>query len=251
LLFLAALQLLTVIPFSWQRRTDPEGWGGSTAYFPLVGLVIGLILAGLNWLFSLILPQSIVNTFLIAFLAGISGARHLNGFIHSCDGLASHKTIEERQRVVQDTRVGAFGITGVVLLFLVKYIALSNLPGLIFMPLLVFMPVVSRWAMVYAIFTGVHAPPSAPGAVLKRGTTWKRFTIATVITFAIALVFIPLFQLTGLVILFGVWLITVVMMLIIKNRFAGLSNAHYGAVNEVAEVSAIIIAIVLAEMGFA
>ncbi len=249
--FLSALQFLTIIPLSWRHRTFPEELGGSTAYFPLVGLIIGLLLAGLNWLFGLILPRSIVNAFLIVLLAGITGARHLNGFIHSCDGLTGHKTIEERRRVVKDTRVGAFGITGVVLLLLVKYISLSNLPGHISMPLLVFMPVVSRWAMVYAIFTGVHAPPSAPGEVLKRGTTWPRFTIATVITFAIALVFIPLFQLTGLVILFGIWLITVVMALIIKNRFAGLSNAHYGAVNEVAEVSAIIIAVLLAELGLA
>ena len=249
--FLSALQFLTIIPLSWRHRTFPEELGGSTASFPLVGLIIGLLLAGLNWLFGLILPRSIVNAFLIVLLAGITGARHLNGFIHSCDGLTGHKTIEERRRVVQDTRVGAFGITGVVLLLLVKYISLSNLPGHISMPLLVFMPVVSRWAMVYAIFTGVHAPPSAPGEVLKRGTTWPRFTIATVITFAIALVFIPLFQLTGLVILFGIWLITVVMALIIKNRFAGLSNAHYGAVNEVAEVSAIIIAVLLAELGLA
>jgi len=249
--FLSALQFLTIIPLSWRHRTFPEELGGSTAYFPLVGLIIGLLLAGLNWLFGLILPRSIVNAFLIVLLAGITGARHLNGFIHSCDGLTGHKTIEERRRVVKDTRVGAFGITGVVLLLLVKYISLSNLPGHIFMPLLVFMPVVSRWAMVYAIFTGVHAPPSAPGEVLKRGTTWPRFTVATVITFAIALVFIPLFQLTGLVILFGIWLITVVMALIIKNRFAGLSNAHYGAVNEVAEVSAVIIAVLLAELGLA
>jgi len=110
--FLAAFQFLTSIPLPGRR------------YFPVVGLIIGLILAGLNWLLSLILPSAVVNALLIVVLVIITGALHLDGFVDTCDGIAGHKAVEDRWRVMHDSRAGAFGIVGVVLLLLVKYVSL-------------------------------------------------------------------------------------------------------------------------------
>jgi len=50
---LAALSFLTIIPLPHRREIDPEEVGRSIAYFPVVGVIIGLILAGLNWLLGL------------------------------------------------------------------------------------------------------------------------------------------------------------------------------------------------------
>ena len=63
--FLAALSFLTIIPLPLRREIDPEEVGRSIAYFPVVGVIIGLILAGLNWLFGLFLPSAVVNGRLI------------------------------------------------------------------------------------------------------------------------------------------------------------------------------------------
>ena len=120
--FLAALQFLTTIPLPWRREVRPEDLGRSIGYFPLVGLIIGLILAGLNWLFSFILPPAVVNGLLIVSLAIISGALHLDGLVDTCDAIAGHKTTEDRWQIMHDSRAGGFGIVGVVLLLLVKYV---------------------------------------------------------------------------------------------------------------------------------
>jgi len=246
--FLAALQFLTTIPIPWRREVSPEELGRSTGYFPVVGLIIGLVLVGLNWLFGLILPSAVVNALLIASLVVITGVMHLDGFADTCDGIAGHKATEDRWQVMHDSRVGGFGIVGIVLLLLVKYVSLNSIPAPLMMTTLVLMPVISRWAMVYAIFAYPYAKPSGLGKVFKQGTNWLRFTMATLITLAVV---IGLAQLIGLAIMFLVWVITVVMVAYLKGKFSGLTGDTYGAINEVAEVGVLILVTLLAQLGLA
>jgi len=244
--FLAALQFLTIIRLPWRRDVQLEELGRSTGYFPVIGLIIGLILVGLNWLFGLVLPSAVATALLIVSLVVISGALHLDGFVDTCDGIAGHKTVEARWEVMRDSRVGGFGIVGVVLLLLVKYVSLSSIPGTLLLTTLVLMPVVSRWAMAYAIFTYPYARPSGLGKAFKQGTSWPRFTMATIITVAVAVV---LAQLVGLGIMFLIWVITVVMAVYFKSKFSGLTGDNYGAINEVAEVAVLILINLLAQVG--
>jgi adenosylcobinamide-GDP ribazoletransferase len=116
------------------------------------------------------------------------------------------------------------------------------------MATLVFMPVVSRWAMVYAIFTYPYARPSGLGTVFKQAIRWYSFTAATLITIVIALALFPLFSLGGLLFMFGVWVVTALFSSYLKRKFAGLTGDAYGAINEVAEVMVLIFASLLAHI---
>ena len=249
--FLAALSFLTIIPLPRRREVSPEELGCSIGYFPVVGVTIGLILAGSNWLLALFLPSAIVNGLLIVSLVVISGALHLDGFVDTCDGIAGHKTVEARWRVMHDSRAGAFGIIGVFLLLLVKYFSLSSVPENLMMITLVLMPVVSRWAMVYAVYAYPYARPEGLGEVCKQGASWQKFTIATIITLAVAiglarLANITYFYLVGLAVILGIWVMVVVMAAYLKRKFSGLTGDTYGAINEVAEVCVLIIVCLLA-----
>jgi adenosylcobinamide-GDP ribazoletransferase len=246
--FLAALQFLTSIPLPGRREATPEQLGRATAYFPVVGLIIGAILACLNWLFSHILPPAVVNALLLVALVIITGALHLDGFVDTCDGIAGHKAVEDRWRVMRDSRAGAFGIVGVVLLLLVKYVSLNSIPTIFMTATLLFMPVVSRWAMVYAVFTYPYARPSGLGTAFKQKTRWPEFTIATSITIVIAAALFPLFSLTGLMLVVGVWIVTTAFSFYLKHKFSGLTGDTYGAINEVAEVVVLIIVCLLAHI---
>jgi adenosylcobinamide-GDP ribazoletransferase len=214
-------------------------------YYPVVGLLIGLILAGLSWVLALFLPSTIVNGLLIVALVVISGALHLDGFVDTCDGIGGHKTPEERWQVMRDSRVGGFGIIGACCLLLVKYISLNSVPPSLLMMTLVLMPVISRWAMVYAIFAYPSARPSGLGKERKQATDWQWFAIATVIALVVAiglawLANITYFYLAGIAIVFGIWLITIAMATYFKRKFSGLTGDTYGAINEVAEVCVLI-----------
>ena len=238
-----ALKFLTIIPLPKQREVSSEELGRSIGYFPLVGIIIGLILVGLNWLLSLLLPPAVVNALLITCLAVISGALHLDGFVDTCDGIAGHKTPEERWEVMHDSRAGGFGIVGVVLLLLVKYILLNNIPGPLMVLTLLLMPVLSRWAMVYAVSAYPYARPTGLGKVFKQGASWPRLVIATLITLVVA---ISLAQLAGLAIMFAIWVIVIVMAAYLKRKFSGLTGDTYGAINELAEVGVLIFVLLLA-----
>jgi adenosylcobinamide-GDP ribazoletransferase len=211
-----------------------------------VGLIIGGILAGLNWLLNLILPASVTNALLIVALVIITGAMHLDGLSDTCDGIAGHKTVEERWKVMHDSRAGAFGVVGVVLLLLVQYVSLNNVPADKMTAVLLFMPVVSRWAMVYAIFAYPYARPSGLGTAYKAATRWPQFTVATVITLAIAGALFPLFAVTGFLVIAGVCVITTGLAFYFKYKFAGLTGDTYGAINEAAEVMTLIFVIIIA-----
>jgi len=249
--FLDALRFLTIIPLPWRREASPEELGRSVTYFPLVGIVIGLILAGLSWLLGLILPLAVVNVLLIVSLAVISGALHLDGLADTCDGIGGHKTVEARWQVMHDSRVGGFGIAGVCLLLLVKYISLNSVPEQLLMVTLILMPVISRWAMDYAIFACPYARPSGLGKAFKQETSWRRFSLATIITLAVAIGLTGLSKtaysyLAGLAIMGGTWVIITAMVTYLRRKFAGLTGDTYGAINEVAEVGVLILVCLLA-----
>lgn len=140
--FLAALQLLTIIPV--RRAPRPEDLHASLAYFPVVGVVIGLLLAGVGWLLRWVLPSSLVAALLVVAMVVVTGGLHLDGLSDTCDGLAGHRTVEERWRVMHDSRAGAFGVIGIALALLVKYVALGSMSGAILLPTLLLMPVASR-----------------------------------------------------------------------------------------------------------
>jgi len=247
--FLAAVQFLTSIPVPLKGELSPEQLGRSTTYFPLVGLGIGGILAGLNWVFNLALPAPVTNALLITVLVILTGAMHLDGLSDTCDGMAGHKTVEERWQVMHDSRVGAFGVVGIILVLLIQYAALNGVPADKMTAVLLFMPTVSRWAMVYAIYAFPYARKEGLGTAYKTATRWPQFIIAAIITLTIAGALYSLLNVTGFIMFGGVLIITIGLAFYFKYKFAGLTGDTYGAINEVAQAIALIVVVIICKTG--
>ena len=237
--FWAALQFLTIFPTPLRHEVDTEACGRSITYFPLVGLLLGAILLGLHYGLGLILPASVVNALLITALAILTGAHHLDGLIDTCDGVIAGKSKAERLAMMSDSRVGAFGIAGAILLLLLKYVSLSSAPIL---QALLLMPTLSRWAMVSVIFSFPYAKSSGMGLAFKHGANWQRFTLATVITLAAS---VAILKLWGLALMATLWLIIFGIGSYLRSRLGGLTGDNYGAVNELAEVLVLLLLILI------
>jgi len=276
--FLAAFRFLTVIRLPTRREATGEEVGRSLVYFPVVGLLIGLLLAGINWVLRLFAPVGIVDALLIVAMVLVSGALHIDGFIDTCDGLAGNKPPQERWRVMKDSRAGAFGIAGAVLLLLVKYAALSAVPQHLLAATLVLTPVVGRWAMVFAIRAYPYALPSGLGTVFKQAANWLTVLLTTVSTVAVAFLLMwwvnatyyspasltppPTYSpspwqspatyyfITAALIVIVAWVVTIIWASYLHRKFAGLTGDSYGAVNEVAEVVVLATVAVLAFNGW-
>ena len=239
--FFLALRFLTTIRLpGMPEDIDPVQLGRSTGYFPLVGLLLGLILAFLSLTLVYVLPQSVVNALLIMFLVVLTGGMHIDGFIDTCDGIGGQKPVAERWRIMHEGRVGAFGVAGAILVLLVKYAALNSLPDFGLVPALIITPVVSRWAMVYALFAYPYARPMGMGKVFKEETRWPGFLVATGLTIALSMLVLDLaevrfFYLHALAIMLVVLLVVALTANYLKQKFAGLTGDCYGAINEVSE----------------
>lgn len=234
--FLAALQFLTIIPL--RRVVTQEEIGRSLVYFPVVGLGIGAILFGLDRLFMLFLPSALGSALLIVALVLISGANHLDGFVDTCDGMAAGRSVEQRLDIMRDSHAGSFGVVGVCCLFLLKYISLLFLPGAYRMAALLLMPVLSRWAMVYALSAYPAARNEGLGKTYKGQAKWWRLAIATLIAIGVS---VGLMKLLGLALMAAIWLIVLILAGFLRRRLGGLTGDTYGAINEVTEVSALIL----------
>jgi adenosylcobinamide-GDP ribazoletransferase len=237
---LAALQFLTILPV--KRSFTVEELGRSTVSFPVVGLFVGLLLAGLCYLLDIVLPGSVVNIILVAGLAICSGGLHLDGLADTCDGMAGHRTPEQRLEIMRDSRIGGFGAIGLALFLLSEYVLLNSIPDTSRLFALILAPTLSRWAMVNAIFVYPYARKTGLGKAYKEAVSWRQILVATVVA---ALVSLLLFRIAGAIIIAAVWIITNLLALFFKNRLNGLTGDTYGFLNEIGTLSVFFIVILL------
>jgi adenosylcobinamide-GDP ribazoletransferase len=230
--FLAALQFLTVLPI--RRGFTNAQIGRASVYFPVVGLFIGLVLAGIDYLISLLLPAAVVNILLVAALAVFSGALHLDGLADTLDGIAGHRSSEERLRIMKDSRIGGFGAVGIALFLLIEFVLLNSLPADLRFYSLILAPTLSRWGMVNAIFVYPYVRPSGLGIAFKETLNWRQFVVATLVTLIVAVL---LFRVAGLAIMAFAWVVITLIAAFLKRQLGGLTGDTYGAINEISTAS--------------
>lgn len=233
--FWAAWQFLTIFPGLKYR---PEELSRSAGYFPLIGLILGLILAGLDWGLRLILPGIVVNILLVSALLFMTRAIHFEGLLDTFDGLGKPGESQERLRAMSDSRIGALGVTGGCLLLLLRYACLFHLTGNSRVLGLILMPVIGRWALTYAIFSFPAAKREGMGWLFKQGTGRKEFALSSFLTLAVSL---ALLGLRGLILLLSALLVSTVASIYFRKVFGGHTGDTYGALSELTEVSFLLI----------
>jgi adenosylcobinamide-GDP ribazoletransferase len=233
--FLVALQFLTVAPEAIKRTFTPAELGKSTAYFPLVGGVVGLVLAGANLLLGQVFPSPVRAALLLALWVLSSGALHLDGFLDACDGLLGGHTPERRLEIMKDERVGAFALAGGILLLLVKFAALNEIEGI--SPALILAPTLGRWAMTTAIFAFPYARPEGLGKAMKDHTSLGQALVASLFAAGIAILTLGWPGLAAAVLALLVMLGAAGFSL---RRIPGLTGDLYGAINELVEAAVLL-----------
>jgi adenosylcobinamide-GDP ribazoletransferase len=166
--FLTALGFLTTIPVPSDASLNLEDLGRAAVWFPLVGALIGALVAliriGLDGLFSL----QISAVLSVAAWILLTGGLHLDGLADSYDGLLNSSTPERRLEIMKDPRLGTFGAVGLILTIALKIGALSALPisldGLV-VPLAAS---TARWLLLWSAYQPA-AQSGGIGAAFKRG----------------------------------------------------------------------------------
>jgi len=126
--FLNAVGFLSVLPLRGKQPYQTGDLGRSALFFPLVGVLMGALTAGANYLFGLVFPSLINSALTLCFWIFISGGLHLDGVADCFDGMLNASAPERRLEIMKDSRLGTFGGLGLILLILLKFVCLLHCP---------------------------------------------------------------------------------------------------------------------------
>jgi adenosylcobinamide-GDP ribazoletransferase len=243
--FLTAVRFLTILPVG-KRYPSGEELAASQGFFPLVGLLLGLALAGIDAGMSLIWPGVLSSAFLLVFLLVMTGAIHVEGFLDTCDGLLGGHSREQRLEIMHDKHVGAYAVAGGISLVLLKWAALLSIPQPARFSILALFPVLSRWSMALVLRVFPYARSKGLGFAFHPGATWARAGIAAGIAVAASVL---LSGIGGLLLFIIVSLTAWLLGMGMSRLLGGLTGDTYGAINEIAEVVALAAGIALVPSG--
>lgn len=169
--FLMAVSMFTIIPLP-HNIWDDEGGRHIMKFYPVVGLIVGLIWYGVYKLLQFIGASTMITaaiTMIIPFI--LTGMLHLDGFMDVCDALLSRRSKEEKLRILKDSHTGAFAVIALAMLFVVNFAAVYTVVDMNVNPLgLIFIPIVSRSLMGYILLSREAMKGSSLGAFFKQGT---------------------------------------------------------------------------------
>ena len=127
--FLLAVQFFTRIPLG-KRLADwvgfsPEMQRSSTAYFPVVGMLVGCVVVALSIIlfgtmeFNRFTPLA-VAVLGVSISALLTGALHEDGLADTADGLGGYVSREKALEIMKDSRIGTYGMVTLNLVLLGK-----------------------------------------------------------------------------------------------------------------------------------
>jgi len=240
--FVLAWRLLTIIPLPFISDEPHPAPGRAAGYYPLVGLVLGLLLTGVGWGLFFFLPPNLAAALLLVVWVSLTGMLHLDGFMDSCDGLLPPRDPARRLEIMKDSRVGAFGVAGVILLLLIKFNALVALCDPYRLLVLIVTPVLARWAITWAMSRYPLARKEGLSVLFSTGLGRSQLVLASAVAIFVAIL---LLGWLGVLLLGATWLTTILVARLALMRIGGLTGDVYGAIAEVVEVVSLIVVAVV------
>ena len=233
---IAAFQFLTIFPTRIKRMFTSHEMGRAVGWFPLVGVALGLALYGVNYSARLIFPASVSAALTLLAWVVFTRAFHLDGFMDACDGLFGGWTPERRLEIMKDSRMGAFGVAGGVLVLLTEYAALHS--SLNLFPALMLSTTLGRWVSPLVIYAFPYAREDGLGNEMKRNVNIQQIILAT-LTAGITAWFAAGGWL-GLALMLVTALIGFLVALYAMRLLSGLTGDIYGTVTTLVEMSVLV-----------
>ena len=231
--FLIALQFLTILPIKIKSEIKEENFGRSLIYFPIVGILIGILLAVSSHIF-VFLPRLVLGAFILLISIIVTGGIHLDGFADTCDGFYGSKPKEKILEIMRDSQIGVMGVIGIVCLLLLKFTLIVNIPKDILWKSLIMMTTFARWSQSFACYTSKYARREGKAKYFIEYANRKGIILGGLLTFAL---FLLLVKLKGLILFALVFILIFLFINYVKKKIGGMTGDTIGATSEVAEVA--------------
>ncbi len=251
--FFEAIRFLTLIPTPGPVTISEDyerTIAHSVAWFPLVGLIIGLISCVVGSLARVLWPgQVLVQAVLTIVVSGaLTAGLHLDGLSDTADATMSWRSRERMLEIMKDSRIGAMGAIALVAIFLIKVGFLAAAGRHWWMATLM-APVLGRWADIFGIFFYPSARDGGLGRSFNSMVRRRDFVMGTLIVIILAtgIALIDGFLFNTFLVAYARCMIALVAVCLVSiylanrwvHQLGGLTGDTYGALNEVGEAVAL------------
>jgi adenosylcobinamide-GDP ribazoletransferase len=240
----AAVTFLTRVPIGRTLDVGGEDVARGAVAFPVVGAGVGALTGATAVLLHPHVPALVAAGVAVAVAAVVTGAMHVDALADTADGFGC-RTREAALAAMRDSRLGTFGVTAVVVDLLVKTAAIAGLlasGGTL--RALVAAGALSRAASPPLALALPYAGGTAgPGSVLSGRVGAVAVSVGAVIGLGIAL---AVAGTTGLALAAAVAVTAVCLAFVFRRRLGGVTGDCLGAVTELGETVALVVAVALA-----
>lgn len=235
--FLVGMMFLTRLPVPSTLIYSEGRLARAARYFPLVGVLVGLITGGMFFLTVQWLDPLLAG--LLAILIGllVTGAMHEDGLADCCDGLGGGHTRERALEIMRDSQIGTYGACGLIGTIGLRVIALGSFAAYEGFIALIIAHSLSRGLLPLVLISGKYARSRGLASSVAGGVQSYEAAMAVGFSVLLALVAGPV---AGLAAGAAAVLCGGVMLAILLRRLGGYTGDGLGAIQQVAEISILI-----------
>lgn len=246
--FFEAIRFLTLIPLPFMPAMTGDNYektiARSMAWFPAVGLFIGLIATAVGWVFGVFWNEWARAVAAVVAIGIVTSGLHLDGLSDTFDAVMSWRPRERKLEIMKDSRIGAMGAIALVAVILLK-VAFIAAAGDNWWRAVLLATTLGRWADLYGIFFFPAAREGGLGRNFRDFIQRRDFVFATaqliVLGVVIAVIGLPMAAwpaalLHVVIALALVLLVTHWLCRRWTNSLGGLTGDTYGALCEIGEV---------------
>jgi len=243
---LDAVTFLTRVPLRTHEHNDAS-IARAVPWFPVVGALVGLFVAGVYSGALFVLPSFIAAALAIASGLIATGAFHEDGLADVADAFGGGRDREDRLRILKDPRLGTYGVLAVVFAALLRVGAVgtfTRIDALIAIPAA---HALSRAASIAAMgsFKPVH---EGLGASYTRALTSGRVLAGAALGSLIAAALLRVWVLPAAAVAFVVLL---VMGRLARRKIGGINGDVLGAIQQLTEIGVLLVVVAVLARGHA
>jgi len=225
------IQFFTRIPISIQVPASNSDFAKGVKWLPLVGLLIGGILAGIHTLCAPYFNAFTLSALVVFLEVFLSGGLHLDGLADAFDGLYSNRDKDRILEIMKDSRIGSNGALALIALIIMKIAFLTNLSMGDRTMVVLFMPSISRFGIAFGSWLSVYARNKGMGQFFI-GNVSKGQVFSALVVAAVPLLIYPL----GYIVLAASAIFVYFYVRHVKKIIDGMTGDTLGAMIELSEL---------------
>lgn len=233
-------RLLAAFTSAWRTLTvlrlpgrDAAQFCDALPFFPLIGLLLGGLAAGVAWLGLRAGGPVLAGLAGAGMLTLCTGALHVDGLADAADALYGERSPQRRLEIMKDPRIGAMGAVALIFAVLLKVFAIARLAGAGGWAWMVLPVIWSRVVMVGLAVTLPYARPSGTAQAFVAGARPAHLAAALALALALTGWYAP-------AVAIGCALASTAIALVLRHRFlravGGLTGDLLGFACETTEI---------------